>query len=131
MTRLSLFALVFAVVGYVSGAFPNVQESVTHALEDAFPGLIGSGPGQIDINDIISARAGAGIIGLVGATIALLGGLGRLYPWARPELVQHTVDDRPRRLAPAAGGACRSRCSGRTTSAISSTTAATTRPTPV
>jgi membrane protein len=73
-----LLALAFSVVGYVSGAFPDAQDTVTRAIEDAFPGLIGTGPNQIEIQDIIDARLGAGIIGLVGLFYAGLGWLDAL-----------------------------------------------------
>jgi inner membrane protein YhjD len=70
-----LLALAFSLVGYISGAFPDAQESVTRAIEDNFPSLIGSGSGQLDIQDVIDAKAGAGIIGLVGLAYAGLGWL--------------------------------------------------------
>ena len=73
-----LLALAFAVVGYVSGAYPDAQDAVTRAVEDAFPSLIGSGPGHIDIQDVIDAKAGAGVIGLVGLFYAGLGWLDAL-----------------------------------------------------
>ena len=73
-----LLALAFAVVGYVSGAFPDAQDAVTRAVEDSFPSLIGSGPGHINIQDVIDAKAGAGVIGLVGLFYAGLGWLDAL-----------------------------------------------------
>jgi membrane protein len=68
-----LVALAFSVLGYVSHIFPNAQENIESAIEDYFPSLFGSGPGQIDIDDIVDARVGAGIIGLVGLLYAGLG----------------------------------------------------------
>jgi membrane protein len=73
-----LLALVFAVVGYISGAYPGAQDAVTEAVQNAFPSLIGSGPGHINIQDVIDAKAGAGIIGLVGLFYAGLGWLDAL-----------------------------------------------------
>jgi membrane protein len=70
-----LLALAFSVVGYISGAYPDAQDAVTRAIEDNFPSLIGSGQGQLDIQDVIDAKAGAGIIGLVGLAYAGLGWL--------------------------------------------------------
>jgi membrane protein len=70
-----LLALAFAVVGYISGAYPGAQDAVTHALQNSFPSLIGSGPGHIDIHDVIDAKAGAGVIGLAGLFYAGLGWL--------------------------------------------------------
>jgi membrane protein len=68
-----LVALAFALVGYVSAAFPDAQDTVTEALEEALPSLIGSGPGQLNVQDIIDAKAGASLIGLVGLFYAGLG----------------------------------------------------------
>lgn len=73
-----LLALVFAVVGYVSSAYPGAQDAVTNAVQGAFPSLIGPGPNRIDIQDVIDARAGAGLIGLVGLSYAGLGWLDAL-----------------------------------------------------
>jgi membrane protein len=68
-----LLALAFALVGYVTAAFPDAQATVTDALEGAFPSLIGSEPGQLNVQDIIDAKAGATLIGLVGLFYAGLG----------------------------------------------------------
>jgi membrane protein len=73
-----LLALAFAVVGYVSGAYPDAQDSVTRAVQDAFPSLVGSGSGQINIRDVIDAKAGAGVIGLLGLFYSGLGWLDAL-----------------------------------------------------
>lgn len=73
-----LLALAFAVVGYISGAYPDAQDAVTQAVQDSFPSLIGSAPGQINIQDVIDAKAGAGVIGLVGLFYAGLGWLDAL-----------------------------------------------------
>jgi membrane protein len=73
-----LLALAFAVVGYVSGAYPGAQESVTQAVQNSFPSLIGSGPGHINVQDVIDAKAGAGVIGLVGLLYTGLGWLDAL-----------------------------------------------------
>jgi len=73
-----LLALAFAVVGYVSGAYPHAQDAVTRAVEDTFPSLIGSGPGRINIQDVIDAKAGAGVIGLLGLFYSGLGWLDAL-----------------------------------------------------
>src|SRR5690242_18609597 len=50
-----LVALAFSVVGYVSGAYPNARTQLTDSLNSTFPGLIGDGSGQINIQDIINA----------------------------------------------------------------------------
>src|SRR4051812_462570 len=58
-----LIALIFSIVGYVSAAFPDAQEQVVDALNATFPGLIGDREGQIQIQPIIDAKAGVGILG--------------------------------------------------------------------
>ena len=73
-----LLALAFAMVGYVSSIYPNAQNDVTAAVESAFPSLVGSGEGQINIADVIDAKAGAGIAGLLGLLYAGLGWLDAL-----------------------------------------------------
>jgi membrane protein len=73
-----LLALAFAVVGYVSGAYPDAQDSVTQAVQNTFPSLIGTGPGRINIQDVIDAKAGAGVIGLLGLFYTGLGWLDAL-----------------------------------------------------
>jgi len=97
-----LLALAFSLVGYVSDAFPDAQEHVTAAVEDAFPSLIGTGPGQLDIQDVIDARVSAGIIGLLGLAYAGLGwldavrdALRRVFgvDGARPNLVRRKLVD--------------------------------------
>lgn len=65
-----LLALAFALVGYVSDIYPEAQDGVTEVVEGAFPSLVGSGEGQINIGDVIGAKAGAGILGLAGLLYA-------------------------------------------------------------
>ena len=73
-----LLALAFAVVGYVAVVYPQAQDGITSAVEGAFPSLIGSEPGQINIADVVSAKAGAGVLGLLGLLYAGLGWLDAL-----------------------------------------------------
>ena len=73
-----LLALVFSLVGYLSDIYPGAQDDVTAAVQAAFPSLVGSGEGEINIQDVIDARAGAGLIGLVGLLYAGLGWLDAL-----------------------------------------------------
>lgn len=65
-----ILALVFSVLGYVVDVYPDAERQVTDALTDALPGLIGSEPGQINVQQLAGARAGAGIIGLAGLLYA-------------------------------------------------------------
>ena len=73
-----LLALAFAMVGYVSSVYPGAQDGVTRAVEGAFPSLVGPGEGQINIQDVIDAKAGAGVAGLLGLLYAGLGWLDAL-----------------------------------------------------
>jgi membrane protein len=68
-----LVALAFALVGYVSARFPDAHDTVSDALNDGFPGLIGPGPNQLNVEDLIDAKVGATLIGLVGLFYAGLG----------------------------------------------------------
>jgi membrane protein len=73
-----LLALVFSLVGYISELYPDAQEEVTRAVQDAFPSLVGTGQGQIDIQDVIDTKEGAGLFGLLGLLYAGLGWLDAL-----------------------------------------------------
>ena len=73
-----LLALAFALVGYISDIYPQAQDDVIAAVESAIPSLIGTGEGQLDIQDIIDAKAGAGLFGLIGLLYAGLGWLDAL-----------------------------------------------------
>src|SRR4051812_46421304 len=44
-----LIALAFSVVGFIADANRAAQAHIEKALADAFPSLIGTGPGQIDV----------------------------------------------------------------------------------
>ena len=88
-----LVALAFSVVGYVSVVFPDARDAITHAVEDAFPSLVGTGKGQINIDDVVAAKTSAGIFGLLGLLYAGLGwidalrvGLRRLFGTAHEAL---------------------------------------------
>ncbi|MGH3497466.1 MAG: YihY/virulence factor BrkB family protein [Nocardioidaceae bacterium] len=73
-----VLAIAFAVVGYVTGVYPQAQSRVTVALASVFPGLIGTGQGQIDVSKFSDVAAAAGIIGAVGLLYAGLGWLSAL-----------------------------------------------------
>ncbi len=61
-----LIALAFAVLGFVITFYPTAHADIQRGISDALPGLVGSEPGQINIDQIASAKAGAGIVGLLG-----------------------------------------------------------------
>jgi membrane protein len=78
---LSIFpvlALAFFFVGYFASVFPDAQETLVTAIESMFPGLIGDGPNQLQIEDFQSSAATAGVIGLVGLLYSGLGWLSAL-----------------------------------------------------
>lgn len=72
-----LVALAFSVLGFTVANNPGVRKSVTDSLSSAFPGLIGGSNG-INIDQIANAKAGAGILGLVGLLLAGLGAVDAL-----------------------------------------------------
>lgn len=74
-----LIALAFAVLGYLVAYQPTIRDQVTSQLTQNFPGLIG-GPNGINVDQIAAAKAGAGIIGLLGL---LYSGLGWPMPCGR------------------------------------------------
>jgi membrane protein len=63
-----LLALGFAIVGYISGAYPDARDHLVTAIEQIFPNIVSENGGgnTISLHDIEKARATAGIIGLVG-----------------------------------------------------------------
>jgi membrane protein len=71
-------AIAFAVVGLVTGAYPDAEESVTDALQSVFPGLIGSDQGQINPATFQDAAATIGTIGLVALLYTGLGWLSAM-----------------------------------------------------
>ena len=74
-----LLALAFAAVGYISVWFPDAEQTITDAVKDAFPSLIGPGPGQIDISDVQSTPGPVpGSSALLGLLYAGLGWLDAL-----------------------------------------------------
>lgn len=68
-----LLALGFSLVGYVSAVYPQARDGITAAVEGAFPSLIGTGPGEINIDDVVAAKGAAGLVGIVGLLYAGLG----------------------------------------------------------
>lgn len=61
-----LLAVAFAVLVYVVVVYPDARAAVGDALTATFPGLVGSGPGKIDLAKTASAGIGAGLVGLAG-----------------------------------------------------------------
>jgi membrane protein len=68
-----LVALAFSVLGFVLANDPGLRGTITGHLNDTLPGLVGNGPGQINVDKIASAKTDAGVIGLLGLLYAGLG----------------------------------------------------------
>ena len=73
-----LLAVAFAALGWVVVVHPDARVQVEQFLDENLPGLVGSGPGRLDVNVIADARAGAGLVGLAGLLYAGLGWLDAL-----------------------------------------------------
>jgi len=73
-----VLALAFFVVGWVAKVYPDAQDTLVAAIRSMFPGLIGGGPNKLNIEDIQSSAATAGIIGLVGVLYSGLAWLSAL-----------------------------------------------------
>src|SRR5581483_7051913 len=73
-----LVALAFAVLGFVVDWFPNVHADLTTEISKALPGLVGEKKGQVNVGQIIDARAGATAFGLAGLVWAGTGWIDAL-----------------------------------------------------
>ena len=73
-----IVAIAFAVVGLITGAYPDALDAVTDALSEVFPAIIGTGNGQIDPASFQDAAATAGLLGLVALLYTGLGWLSTL-----------------------------------------------------
>ena len=56
-----ILALAFFVVGWIAKVYPDAQDTSTDAINSVMPGLIGTGEGQIQLDDIQDAAATVGI----------------------------------------------------------------------
>jgi membrane protein len=66
---LSLFPLIalgFACLGYVIEWFPEADDDIQRGIGDALPGLVGTGPGEINVDQIADAKNSVGLLGLAG-----------------------------------------------------------------
>jgi membrane protein len=73
-----VLALAFFVVGWVSKVYPDAQDNLVTAIGEMFPGIIGKGDNQIQIDDIQNAAGTVGLIGLAGVLYSGLGWLSAL-----------------------------------------------------
>ncbi|WP_107765005.1 YihY/virulence factor BrkB family protein [Nocardioides terrigena] len=70
-----IIALAFAVVGFVSGAYPNAERDLETAINGVLPGIVGDGPGELSLDSLQSSASGIATVGLL---VALYSGLGWL-----------------------------------------------------
>ncbi len=70
-----LLALAFAVVGYVSEAFPDAEDSLVTAIQQVFPGIVtvDGANNTISMNQIQNS---AQVVGIIGFVALLYSGLG-------------------------------------------------------
>jgi membrane protein len=73
-----VLALAFFVVGWVAKVYPDAQDTLVTSIKSMFPGLIGSGPDKLNIEDIQNSAATAGIVGVLGVLYSGLGWLSAL-----------------------------------------------------
>jgi membrane protein len=73
-----VLALAFFVVGWIAKVFPDAQDTLDTAIGQMFPGIIGSGDNQIQLDDIEDAAGTVGLIGLAGVLYSGLGWLSAL-----------------------------------------------------
>lgn len=73
---LSFFPLVaigFAVLGHLGRVRPDLVAEALATVSGYLPGLVGDGPGQINLDRIADAAAGASVLGVIGLLYAGLG----------------------------------------------------------
>ncbi len=66
---LSLFPIIavgFAVLGHIVDVYPDARALVSALIEENLPGLVGTGPDQINIDSIADAKNTASVLGLLG-----------------------------------------------------------------
>lgn len=69
-----LLALAFSVAGYAVVIYPQAREQLLGAIQGLLPGITG----QLDVRALAGARAGAGIIGLLGLLVTGMGWIDAL-----------------------------------------------------
>ena len=73
-----ILALAFFVIGYVSKVYPDAQQDLVAAIEQALPGLLGEGEDEISISDVEDAASAVGLLGLAGVLYTGLGWLSAM-----------------------------------------------------
>ena len=70
-----VLALSVFVVGWIAKVYPDAHSSLTDAIDQVIPGLVGNGQGQISLDDVQRFSGLAGLLGLLGVLYAGLGWL--------------------------------------------------------
>jgi membrane protein len=70
-----IIALAFAVIGFISGAYPNAERDLETVINDVLPGIVGEGDGQLSLDTLRESVPGIVSVGLL---VALYSGLGWL-----------------------------------------------------
>jgi membrane protein len=73
-----ILAIAFAIVGLITGAYPDAQDAIRDALAEVFPSIIGTGEGQINPASFQNAAATAGVIGVITLLYTGLGWLSTM-----------------------------------------------------
>ncbi|MFC6342593.1 YihY/virulence factor BrkB family protein, partial [Nocardioides hankookensis] len=73
-----ILALGFLVVGWIAFAYPQAESNLTTAVNNLLPGMIGSDPDQISLDDFQGAKTTLGVVALVSLAGVLYAGLGWL-----------------------------------------------------
>ncbi|WP_107772073.1 YihY/virulence factor BrkB family protein [Nocardioides sediminis] len=70
-----IVALAFAVIGFISGAYPDAERDLVTAIDGVLPGIIGNGKNELSLDAIRGSAPGILSVGLL---VALYSGLGWL-----------------------------------------------------
>lgn len=73
-----ILALAFFTVGVVSTVVDGANDALRAAIESLFPGMIGSGEGQLQLSDFRTFTGLAGVVGLAGVLYSGLGWISAL-----------------------------------------------------
>ncbi len=68
-----LLALAFFAVGQISAVYPAANDQLRVFLTDTFPGIIGTGPNEISLDDVRSFSGLAAVVGVAGVLYTGLG----------------------------------------------------------
>jgi membrane protein len=98
-----VLALGVFVVGLLAGVYPAAHSDLESAVDQLFPGLVGPGEGQVDLDEVQRFSGWAGVVGLAGVLYAGLGWFSALRaalevvfqipPTAHPGFVAGKVRD--------------------------------------